>query len=71
MCGWRSFADVLKHAPKSDSAVLVLTFGLTVIFDLVVAIGVGMLITVVLFMKMVSEETEVKGWKYYCDENSE
>ena len=39
--------------------------------DLVVAIGVGMLITVVLFMKMVSEETEVKGWKYYCDENSE
>ena len=40
-------------------------------FDLVVAIAVGMLITVVLFMKMVSEETEVKGWKYYCDENSE
>ena len=48
-----------------------LTFVLTVVFDLVVAIGVGMLITVVLFMKMVSEETEVKGWKYYCDENSE
>ena len=38
MCGWRSFVDVLKHAPKSDSAVLVLTFALTVIFDLVVAI---------------------------------
>ena len=50
---------------------LVLTFALTIVFDLVVAIGVGMLITVVLFMKMVSEETEVKGWKYYCDENSE
>ena len=31
----------------------------------------GMLITIVLFMKMVSEETEVKGWLYYCDENSE
>ena len=31
----------------------------------------GMLITVVLFMKMVSEETEVRGWKYYCDEDSE
>ena len=44
---------------------------LTIVFDLVTAIAVGMLITVVLFMKMVSEETEVKGWKYYCDENSE
>lgn len=38
-------------------------------FDLVSAIGAGMVITVVLFMKMVSEETEVRGWKYYCDES--
>ena len=52
-------------------ATLLLTFALTVVFDLVVAIAVGMLITVVLFMKMVSEETEVRGWKYYCDEDSE
>ncbi len=42
-------------------ATLVLTFALTIVFDLVVAIGVGMPHTVVLFMKMVSEETEVKG----------
>lgn len=34
-------------------------------------VAVGMLITVVLFMKMVSEQTEVRGWKYYCDEDSE
>ena len=52
-------------------ATLLLTFALTVVFDLVVAIAVGMLITVVLFMKTVSEETEVRGWKYYCDEDSE
>ena len=44
---------------------------LTIVFDLVTAIAVGMLITVVLFMKMVSEETEVKGWQYYCDADSE
>lgn len=52
-------------------ATLLLTFTLTIVFDLVVAIAVGMLITAVLFMKMVSEETEVKGWKYYGDKDSE
>lgn len=71
MSGWRNFAHLCQTASKGAVAALVLTFVLTIVFDLVVAIGVGMLITVVLFMKMVSEETEVKGWKYYCDENSE
>lgn len=71
MSGWRNFAHLRRTASKGAVATLVLTFALTIVFDLVVAIGVGMLITVVLFMKMVSEETEVKGWKYYCDENSE
>lgn len=71
MSGWRNFVHLCQTASKGAVATLVLTFVLTVVFDLVVAIGVGMLITVVLFMKMVSEETEVKGWKYYCDENSE
>ena len=70
MSGWRNFAHLCQTASKGAVATLVLTFVLTIVFDLVVAIGVGMLITVVLFMKMVSEETEVKGWKYYCDENS-
>ena len=71
MSGWRNFAHLCATASKGAVATLVLTFALTVVFDLVTAIAVGMVITVVLFMKMVSEETEVKGWKYYCDENSE
>lgn len=71
MSGWKNFVHLCRTASKGAVATLLLTFALTVIFDLVVAIGVGMLITVVLFMKMVSEETEVRGWRYYCDENSE
>ena len=71
MSGWRNFAHLCATASRGAVATLLLTFGLTVVFDLVTAIAVGMVITVVLFMKMVSEETEVKGWKYYCDENSE
>ena len=64
MSGWRNFAHLCKTASRGAVATLLLTFALTVVFDLVVAIAVGMLITVVLFMKMVSEETEVRGWKY-------
>lgn len=71
MSGWRNFAHLCKTTSKGAVATLLLTFTLTIVFDLVVAIGVGMLITVVLFMKMVSKETEVRGWKYYCDEDSE
>ena len=71
MSGWRNFAHLCRTASRGAVATLVLTFALTIVFDLVTAIAVGILITVALFMKMVSEETEVKGWKYYCDENSE
>lgn len=71
MSGWRNFAHLCRTASRGAVATLVLTFALTIVFDLVTAIAVGMLITMALFMKMVSEETEVKGWKYYCDENSE
>ncbi len=71
MSGWKNFAHLCKTGSKSAVAVLVLTFALTVVFDLVVAIAAGMLITIVLFMRSMSEDTEVKGWKYYCDENSE
>ena len=66
-----NFAHLCHTASKGAIATLLLTFMLTIVFDLVTAIAVGMLITVVLFMKMVSEETEVKGWKYYCDADSE
>lgn len=71
MSGWRNFVHLCKTASRGAVATLLVTFALTVVFDLVSAIAVGMLITVVLFMKMVSEETEVRGWRYYCDENSE
>ncbi|MFR4803941.1 MAG: hypothetical protein ACLT98_11880 [Eggerthellaceae bacterium] len=71
MSGWRNLVHLCKTASHGAVATLLVTFALTVIVDLVAAIAVGMLVTVVLFMKMVSEETEVRGWKYYCDENSE
>lgn len=68
MSGWRTFVSLCKSAPKSDILVLVLTFALTVIFDLVVAIEVGIVLAAILFMKRMSDETEVEGWKYVDDE---
>lgn len=59
MSQWRIFKDLLK-APKSDVIVLLVTFLCTVIFDLVVAISIGMIITMFLFMKRVSETTEIR-----------
>lgn len=67
MSGWREFADLCKTAPKSDIIVLCLTFFLTVVFDLVVAIEVGVVLAAILFMKRMSEVTEVEGWKYAED----
>ncbi len=64
MCQWRTFVHMVKTAPKSDITVLIITFLLTVIFDLVVAIEVGMLLACLLFMKRMSDETGVKSWKY-------
>ncbi|MCR5322662.1 MAG: STAS domain-containing protein [Lachnospiraceae bacterium] len=69
MCGWRNFLSLCKKAPKSDILVLVLTFVLTVVFDLVVAIAAGMILACVLFMKRMSEEAEIHGWKYAMDES--
>lgn len=64
MCGWRTFVKVIKTSPKSDTIVLVLTFLLTVVFDLVVAIEFGVIAACILFMKRMSEESGVRGWKY-------
>ncbi len=64
MCGWRSFVNVLKRSPKSDITVMVVTFLLTVIFDLVVAIGVGLVLTSILFMKRMSDVAAITEWKY-------
>lgn len=64
MSEWRKFVHTVKTAPKSDTIVMVITFGLTVIFDLVIAIEVGMVLAAMFFMKRMSEETAVTGWKY-------
>ena len=62
MCEWRHFVEICKTAPWSDILVLVLTFVLTVAFDLVVAIEFGMLAAVVLFMKRMSDVTHIRPW---------
>ena len=59
MCGWRSFVALMRN-PKSDVTVLLITFFLTIIFDLTVAIEVGLIIACLLFMKRMSETTDVK-----------
>lgn len=71
MSGWRTFGHMVKTAPKSDILVLVVTFLLTVFFDLVVAIEVGMVLAAFLFMKRMSDVAEVKSWVYKenLDEN--
>lgn len=68
MSEWKKFVHILKSAPKSDIIVMVITFGLTVIFDLVIAIEVGMVLAALFFMKRMSEETSVTGWKYTGDD---
>ncbi len=69
MSEWRQFFTLVKSAPKSDVAVLVATFVLTVVFDLVVAICVGFVLASILFMKRMADVTNVHGWKYGIDEN--
>lgn len=59
MSGWRSFAMLMKN-PKSDVIVLLITFILTILFDLTIAIEVGLIIACLLFMKRMSETTDVK-----------
>ena len=69
MCQWRPFVHLVQTAPKSDILVLVVTFFLTVVFDLVVAIEIGMLLTCLLFMKRMSDETHVDSWTYVDDDS--
>lgn len=67
MSGWREVVSTLKRAPKSDITVLVVTFVLTVLFDLVVAIVVGLVLAAMLFMKRMADVTDITGWKYDDD----
>lgn len=64
MADWSSFFRLCKTAPKSDVIVLVATFALTVLFDLVVAIEIGVVLAAMLFMKRMAETADVKAWKY-------
>ena len=66
MSGWRTIIGIF-HAPKSDIWVLMVTFLLTVIFDLTIAIEIGLLLAVVLFLRRVMENTEIKAYSGTLD----
>ena len=68
MCQWRTFVHLIRTAPKSDIIVLLTTFILPVVFDLVVAIEIGMVLACLLFIKRMSEETHVDSWTYVDDD---
>ena len=70
MSGWRTFRGLLKN-PKSDVIVLLVTFFLTVIFDLTIAIEIGLLIACALFIKRVMETTEISVIKDEIDPSDE
>ena len=70
MSGWRTFKALLKN-PKSDVSVLLITFFLTVIFDLTIAIEWGLVLACVLFMRRVMETTEISVIKDEIDPNKE
>ena len=62
MSEWRHFVKICRTSPKSDILVLVVTFVLTVVFDLVVAIAAGLILAAVLFLKRMSDVTTVRIW---------
>ena len=71
MSEWREFVQLIKKSPKSDIMVLVATFSLTVVFDLVVAIEVGILMAAILFVKRMADVSEVQSWTYLEEDISE
>ena len=70
MSGWRTFLQLMKN-PKSDIAVLFITFLLTVIFDLTIAIEIGLVIAAALFIKRVMETTEISVIQHEIDPSTE
>lgn len=70
MSEWREFVHICKTSPKSDVLVLVLTFVLTIAFDLVVAICVGIVLATILFMKRMSDETQTEIVEDASDDNT-
>lgn len=67
MSEWRSFKALLKST-KSDTAVLLVTFGMTIVFDLVIAIEVGMVIAMFLFVRRMAESTQISNVNHYYDD---
>ena len=70
MSGWKTFVALAKN-PKSDFAVLITTFILTVVFDLTIAIEVGLVLAIVLFLKRTSEAVSIKVFKHEIDPTEE
>ncbi len=71
MSDWREFVELVKKSPKSDIMVLVATFALTVIFDLVIAIEIGILMAAILFVKRMADVTDIQKWKEAEEDSSE
>jgi len=73
MSGWKTVIRMVRKAPKSDTAVLLITLILTVFFDLVVAIEFGMILASFLFLKHMADAAGVRQWveRNYLDEISE
>ena len=67
MSGWRTIVGIMKN-PKSDISVMIVTFLLTVVFDLTIAIEIGLLLAMVLFLRRVMENTEIKVYSQQLDE---
>lgn len=66
MSGWRTIKGILNN-PKSDVTILIVTFLLTVIFDLTIAIEIGLLLAVILFLRRVMENTQIKVYSEQLD----
>ncbi len=64
MSGIKNIINIVKRSPKSDIIVLVVTFAATILLNLVYAIVIGLILACVLFLKRMSEVTEIKGWTY-------
>ncbi len=64
MSGIKNIINIIKRSPKSDIIVLVVTFLSTILLNLVYAIVIGLILACVLFLKRMSEVTEIKGWTY-------
>ena len=70
MSGYKTIAGLIKH-PNRDLWVLLITFFLTVIFDLTVAIEVGILLALVLFLMRTNEETQIRTFHHEIDPNED